>query len=195
MVELGGYIGYSTLLFASHLRDVYSNDETRTEKPRYFCLEMNPLFAAIIMAFVDLAGLSEIVTVVIGPSSASLKRLHMEGILRRIDLLFLDHFKPAYVGDLKLCESLGMIVSGSVLAADNMIKPGNPPYLKYVRMSVEEKKRAEKKALEEMMKEGIKLFDGVVESMGDSCLKYESKMVESFEPTSIKVWVSFFPLG
>lgn len=187
MVELGGYIGYSTLLFASHLRDISSSGETCLGKPQYFCLEMSPLFAAIIMAFVDLAGLSDIVTVVIGSSSTSLKRLHGEGVLKKIDLLFLDHFKPAYVSDLKLCESLGMIVSGSVLAADNVVKPGNPPYLKYVRMNVEEKKEAEKKALEEMVNDGIKLIDGGVGPMGDPTLKYESRMVESFEPTGIPV--------
>lgn len=169
MVELGGYVGYSTLLFASHLRS----------PSRYFCLELNPLFGAMIMALVDLAGLTGVVTVIIGPSDVSLRRLHAEGVLVKIDVLFLDHFKPAYVRDLKLCESLGMVVAGSVLVADNVVKPGNPPYLKYVRASVEEKKEALQKA-------------GDV-SMGDPLLRYESRMVESFEPTGIPVCILSFP--
>jgi catechol O-methyltransferase len=37
-----------------------------------------------------------------------------------------------------------MIVPGSVLAADNVIHPGNPPYLEYVRSSVEQKREAAK---------------------------------------------------
>lgn len=172
MVELGGYVGYSTILFASHLR-------ATSAAPRYFCLELNPLFGAIIMALVSLAGLSEVVTVVIGPSAVSLRRLHAEGVLRKIDLLFLDHFKPAYVGDLKLCESLGMVAAGCVLAADNVVKPGNPPYLEYVRASVEEKKEAGKRALEL----------GVDDPMGDPMLRYESRMVGSFEPTGIPVCI------
>ncbi|MGG6496026.1 UNVERIFIED_CONTAM: hypothetical protein NY603_24215, partial [Bacteroidetes bacterium 56_B9] len=57
-----------------------------------------------------------------------------------IDLMFLDHYKPAYTTDLKLCEELKLVTPGSVLAADNVIKPGNPPYLEYVRSSVKEKR-------------------------------------------------------
>lgn len=172
MVELGGYVGYSTLLFASHLRST----------SRYFCLELDPLFGAIIMALVDLAGLAGVVTVVIGPSDVSLRRLHAEGVLATVDILFLDHFKPAYVRDLRLCESLGMVVDGSVLAADNVVKPGNPPYLQYVRASVEEKKALRKK------EEG----EGDP-PMGDPLLRYESQMVESFEPTGIPVCILFLP--
>lgn len=137
------------------------------------------------MALVDLAGLTEVVTVVIGASDVSLGRLHAEGVLAKIDLLFLDHYKPAYVRDLKLCESLGLIAAGSVLVADNVVKPGNPPYLEYVRASVEEKK-AKKEALEKE----VKLDDC---AMGDPLLRYESRMVESFEPTGIPVCSSFLP--
>jgi catechol O-methyltransferase len=39
-------------------------------------------------------------------------------------MMFLDHYKPAYTTDLKLCEELGLIHKGTVLAADNVIKPG-----------------------------------------------------------------------
>lgn len=172
MVELGGYVGYSTILFASHLRAV------SMAPPRYFCLELNPAFGAIIMALVDLAGLTEVVTVVIGPSDVSLKRLYAEGTLAKIDMLFLDHYKPAYVRDLKLCESLGLVAAGSVLVADNVVKPGNPPYLEYVRASVEEKVK------KEAVGQGVGLGD---EAMGDPLLRYKSRMVESFEPTGIPV--------
>lgn len=171
MVELGGYVGYSTILFASHLRAI-----SATPTPRYYCLELNPVFGAVIMALVDLAGLTEVVTVVIGPSDVSLKRLHAEGVLAKVDMLFLDHYKPAYVRDLKLCESLGLVAAGSVLVADNVVKPGNPPYLEYVRASVEKKKEA--------LEKGVSLGD---EAMGDPLLRYKSKMVESFEPTGIPV--------
>ena len=39
--------------------------------------------------------------------------------MRRIDLLFLDHYKPAYTRDLKLCEELGLVAQGSIYVADN----------------------------------------------------------------------------
>ena len=90
----------------------------------------------MIMSLVDLAGLDDTVKVIVGPSGDSINRLHADGTLQHIDLMFLDHYKPAYTSDLKLYEHLGLVTPSSVLAADNVIKPGNPPYLEYVRSSV-----------------------------------------------------------
>ncbi|KAH8180206.1 methyltransferase domain-containing protein [Sarocladium implicatum] len=193
MVELGGYVGYSCLLFGSALRDAGGT--------RYFSLERNPEFAAVITSLVDLAGLRDVIRVVVGASDASIRRLHASGDLSpQIDLMFLDHYKPAYLPDLKLCEELGLIGEGSVLAADNVIKPGNPPYLEYVRSSVDEKKK--KKAAEQSQgesngngtsgfgdrttkqyasREGEEHLDQAVR--GVPTLVYESRLVESFEPT------------
>jgi catechol O-methyltransferase len=63
--------------------------------------------------------------------------------------MFLDRYKPAYMTDLKLCEELGPVTSGTVMAADNVvmaadnvIMPGNQPYLDYVRSGVAEKRSA-----------------------------------------------------
>ncbi|KAI1779823.1 S-adenosyl-L-methionine-dependent methyltransferase [Hypoxylon cercidicola] len=164
MVELGGYVGYSAIAFGAALRDAGGK--------RYYSLEMNPEFAAVISMLVDLAGLSDIVKVVVGPSSSSLERLFGEGAVKHIDLLFLDHYKPAYTTDLKLCEELGLVSVGSVYAADNVVKPGNPPYLEYVRSTVEEKK----KRLSDGNKSG---------SRGNPNLIYESYFVEGWEPSGV----------
>ena len=194
MVELGGYIGYSAILFADAVR--------RAGGSRYFSIERNPEFAAVIMALVDLAGLSDIVKVVIGPSADCIKRLQSDSSLYLIDMMFLDHYKPAYTADVKLCESLSLIRPGTVLAADNVIKPGNPPYLEYVRSSVEEKR----KKLEQGSTEGSataaafkdrtknqyanrvkeeKLDDA--EHRGNPNLVYESRLIKSYEPTGAPV--------
>lgn len=118
VVELGGYVGYSAIAFGAALK--------MARGKRYYSLEMNPEFAAVISMLVDLAGLSDIVKVVVGPSSDSIKRLFKEGILKHIDLLFLDHIKPAYTPDLKICEELGLVSKGSICAADNGIpNPAN----------------------------------------------------------------------
>ncbi|KAI9823820.1 MAG: hypothetical protein M1826_007641 [Phylliscum demangeonii] len=186
MVELGGYVGYSALLFGDALR--------RAGGQRYFSLERNAVFAAVIMALVDLAGLGDIVKVVVGPSAASLQRLHAAGTISRIDLLFLDHHKPAYTADLKLCEQLALIGPGSVLAADNVILPGNPPYLEYVRSSVEEKRKrkeagAHPTAAHQQFPEhtknqyGGETANAGTEMAGNPDLMYESELVKSFEPT------------
>ncbi|KAF4982453.1 hypothetical protein FDECE_17512 [Fusarium decemcellulare] len=182
MVELGGYVGYSTLLFADAVRSAGGS--------HYYSLERNPEFAAVITSLIDLAGLRSIATVIVGPSDRSLARLHSNGTFTKIDLMFLDHYKPAYLTDLKLCERLGLVGPGSVLAADNVIKPGNPPYLAYVRSSVQEK-RAGKKGAEGFLDKTVKQYvkregeEKLNEEEGDPNLVYESKLVNSFEPTGI----------
>ena len=189
MVELGGYVGYSALRFGHALREAGGK--------RYFSLERNPEFGAVIMALVELAGLSDIVRVVIGSSTDSIKRLFAAGELTRIDMMFLDHYKPAYVTDLKLCEHLQLVSPGTMLVADNVIHPGNPPYLEYVRSSVQIKREKAKSTEPEMIDvsgfgrtmnmykaEEISLK---AEVTGNPNLIYESKLVNSFEPTGVPV--------
>ena len=193
MVELGGYVGYSALLFGDAVRKAGGR--------RYFSLERNPEFAAVIMSLVDLAGLSDTVKVIVGASGDSIKRLHANGTLQHIDLMFLDHYKPAYTSDLKLCEHLRLVTPGSVLAADNVIKPGNPPYLEYVRSSVAQKRErytkdnangvvdssgfAERTKNQYKQREGEEVLS--TEIKGNPNLRYESELVHSFEPTGVPV--------
>ncbi|KAJ5619136.1 hypothetical protein N7510_003120 [Penicillium lagena] len=137
MIELGCYVGYSAILFGERVR--------RNGGQRYLSLELNPEFAAIANMLVELAGLRDFVRILVGRSDVSLHKLYTSGDLTRIELMFIDHYKPAYTTDVKLCEHLGMISLGSVLAADNVLHPGNPPYLEYVRSTVEQKREAAKK--------------------------------------------------
>lgn len=153
----------------------------------------------MISSLVDLAGLGDIVKVEIGSSDASIKRLHEQGQLKRIDLMFLDHYKPAYTTDLKLCEELKLVTPGSVLAADNVIKPGNPPYLEYVRSTVAQKRekasqingttdpdeRFNDRTAAQYSKRVEK--EKLGHTMGNPNLLYESKLVNSFEPTGVPV--------
>jgi catechol O-methyltransferase len=188
-VELGGYVGYSCILFGDAVREAGGQ--------RYFSLERDPAFAAVIMSLVDLAGLSEVVKVIVGSSDESIARLASTGQLKHIDLMFLDHYKPAYTTDLKLCEELGLVTKGSVLAADNVIKPGNPPYLEYVRSSVDEKVKKAKAGgnshVEGIAETNVKMYEkrygkaNFSESNGNPNLKYESKLVNSYEPTGVPV--------
>ncbi|KAF7196016.1 putative catechol O-methyltransferase 2 [Pseudocercospora fuligena] len=190
MVELGGYIGYSCILFGDAVR--------KAGGKRYYSLERNPEFAAVIMGLVNLAGLSDIVKVEVGSSDASIVRLHEQGALTHIDLMFLDHYKPAYTTDLKLCEELKLITPGSVLAADNVIKPGNPPYLEYVRTSVKEKREKAKQTNggangiderfgEKQVAQYAKRIqkESLGQTTGNPNLVYDSKLVNSFEPTGV----------
>lgn len=137
MIELGCYTGYSAILFGEAVR--------RNGGEKYLSLELNPEYAAIANMLIELAGLRDFVRVIVGRSDDSLDRLYRSGEVKKIELMFIDHYKPAYTTDLKLCEHHGMIVPGSVLAADNVLYPGNPPYLEYVRSTVEQKREVAKK--------------------------------------------------
>jgi len=45
----------------------------------------------------------------------------------------MDHWKECYLPDLKRVEALQLLQKGSVIVADNVILPGCPDYLEYVR--------------------------------------------------------------
>ena len=49
-----------------------------------------------------------------------------------LDLLFLDHAKEAYAPDLAMLERAGLVRSGAIVVADNVVFPGAPGYLEYV---------------------------------------------------------------
>ncbi|KAJ5099863.1 hypothetical protein N7532_006864 [Penicillium argentinense] len=118
MIELGCYVGYSAILFGDAVR--------RNGGERYLSLELNPEFAAIANMLVDLAGLRDFVRIIVGRSDLSLDKLYRTGEVKTIELMFIDHYKPAYTTDLKLCEHHGMIVP------------------EYVRSTVQQKREAEK---------------------------------------------------
>jgi catechol O-methyltransferase len=121
MLELGGYVGYSAILFGDALR--------RAGGKRYFSVEKIPLFAATAASLIDHAGLRDTVRVVVGTGVEGIQRLHDEEALGpQIEMVFLDHHKPSYTLDLKLCERLGLVGKGTVLVGDNMVMPGNPEY-------------------------------------------------------------------
>ncbi|KAJ5177060.1 catechol O-methyltransferase 2 [Penicillium canariense] len=179
MIELGCYVGYSAILFGAAVR--------RNGGERYLSLELNPEWAAIANMLIELAGLRDFVQVIVGRSDLSLDKLYKSGDVTKIELLFIDHYKPAYTTDVKLCEHHGMIVPGSVLAADNVLYPGNPPYLEYVRSTVEQKREAAKKGpiqgynVEGMRERTVNSFmpEGdapVFEVVGNPNLVYQSEL-------------------
>jgi len=189
---LGGYIGYSTILFGNAVK--------KAGGKQYLSFERSPEFGAVIMALIRLAGLDDVVKVEVGSSDASIMRTYRAGVLKHIDMMFLDHYKPAYTTDLKLCEELKLVTPGSVMAADNVITPGNPPYLEYVRSSVEEKRNVAQQANGDSGKADSRFADKTAGqyakrqgeetlnmSKGNPNLVYKSELVHSFEPTGVPV--------
>lgn len=124
-VELGGYVGYSAIRIA------------RLMPPgsKFYTIELNAEFAAIAREMIKFAGLEDRCKIFVGESAEVLKTLKDKISADHVDLFFIDHWKTLYLRDLKLIESLGLLQKGSVLVADNVIFPGAPDYLKYVRSS------------------------------------------------------------
>jgi catechol O-methyltransferase len=129
MIELGGYIGYSAIKFGDAVRSHGGK--------QYLSLEVNPENAAVANMLLELAGLRDFVRVIIGSSNDSLIELiQVEKKISQIELLFIDHWKDLYLPDLWLLEELNVLKPGvSVIAADNVIMPGAPDYLEWVRAS------------------------------------------------------------
>ena len=118
-LELGAYAGYSSIYMA----DVLGEDAHITS------VEINPQFVEAACGNIEHAGLGERVTVVEGSSTEMIPTL--EG---PFDLVFLDHWKDLYLGDLQLLEERKLLRRGSVVVADNVGKVfGAERYLDYVR--------------------------------------------------------------
>ncbi|OGM48512.1 O-methyltransferase [Aspergillus bombycis] len=194
ILEIGGYVGYSAIMFGHALRKAAA---TTGQTPRFLSLEMNPQFAAVSKALVAIAGLDDIVDIWVGPCRASLQRLakgktttnttatttssssssNSDSATEARDMLFLDHSKISYLNDLKLCEELGLVAPGSTVVADDMKRPGNPQYSEYVRASPATKTEAC------LPFQGC-LSDGGI-SLGNPSLVYETTLVEGLEPTGL----------
>lgn len=177
ILEIGGYVGYSAIMFGSAMRN------TGISGPRYVSLEMNPKFAAVSRALVEVAGLSDVVDIQEGPCRPSLQRL-AAGPSKQWDMLFLDHSKISYLNDLKLAEELGIVACGSIVIADDMRRPGNPMYSDYVRADTATKKQA-------YLPFAGCLSDGGI-SLGNPDLVYQTKLLEGLEPTGHMVSVVLF---
>ncbi|XP_030640624.1 catechol O-methyltransferase A isoform X1 [Chanos chanos] len=122
-LELGTYCGYSTVRIARLLPPGAS----------LITLEFNPDYAAVARQVIAHSGLQDKIHLVEGPSGDSIPKLKERFGITSLDFVFLDHWKDRYVPDTKLLEECGLLRKGSVLLADNVICPGAPEYLDYVR--------------------------------------------------------------
>jgi catechol O-methyltransferase len=119
ILELGAYCGYSSIMIASAFGP----------QARITSIEIDQDAVASSRANVEIAGLSDRITFVHGPSTKMIATLQ-----GRFDLVFLDHWKDLYKTDLQLIEQRELIGPGSIVVADNVGKIFAPElYLNYVR--------------------------------------------------------------
>ncbi|PIO38544.1 hypothetical protein AB205_0116640, partial [Aquarana catesbeiana] len=125
VLELGTYCGYSTVRIARLL----------PPGARLVTIEMNPHYAQVAKEVIRHAGLEAQVELLVGSSSILIPQLKKKLDIEKFDLVFIDHWKVSYLPDTKLLEECGLLRAGSVLLADNVVCPGSPDYLQYVRNS------------------------------------------------------------
>ncbi|XP_055260218.1 catechol O-methyltransferase isoform X3 [Moschus berezovskii] len=125
LLELGAYCGYSAVRMARLL----------LPGARLLTVELNPDYAAITQRMVEFAGLQDKVSVVLGASQDIIPQLKKKYDVDTLDMVFIDHWKDRYLPDTLLLEECGLLRKGTVLLADNVIFPGAPDFLEYVRGS------------------------------------------------------------
>ena len=120
ILELGVYLGYSTIRILKNLDD----DSKLTS------IESNKKFAEIASENINIAGLSNKHKLIIGKSTEVILSLK-----EKYDFIFIDHWKDLYLKDLKTLEENDLIKDNAWIFADNVILFNLEDYLDYVRSS------------------------------------------------------------
>ncbi|XP_074062604.1 catechol O-methyltransferase isoform X2 [Macrotis lagotis] len=123
LLELGTYCGYSAVRMARLL----------PPGGHLYTIEFNESFAAIAQQMIQLAGLQEKISILKGSTQEIIPQLKKKYEIDRVDMVFIDHWKNRYLPDTMLLEDSGLLQKGTVLLADNVIFPGAPDFLKYIR--------------------------------------------------------------
>ncbi|XP_059850649.1 catechol O-methyltransferase-like isoform X2 [Hypanus sabinus] len=123
VLELGTYCGYSALRMV------------RVLKPgaHLLTIECNPTCAQVAKQIFHFAGVENKVELLEGASGDIIPQLKNQHKVEMVDFVFLDHWKDRYQPDTQLLEECGLLREGTVLLADNVISPGAPEFLQYVR--------------------------------------------------------------
>uniref|UniRef100_A0A8D0BC35 catechol O-methyltransferase n=1 Tax=Salvator merianae TaxID=96440 RepID=A0A8D0BC35_SALMN len=122
VLELGTYCGYATTLIAQSL----------PLGARLYTVEMDAQKASVAEKVIRLAGFDDD-TLIVGPSEEVIPQLKDKYGLSRVDLVFMGHWKRCYLRDLQLLEAHDLLPEGATILADNIIFPGAPHFLQYVK--------------------------------------------------------------
>ncbi|GAA6083537.1 transmembrane O-methyltransferase homolog [Tachysurus ichikawai] len=139
VLELGAHCGYTTVRIARSL----------PLGARLYSVEMDERNARVAEKIIRLAGYDDdTVELIVRPSDEVIPRLREEFGIERLDFVFMDHWKRCYLPDLQALEDSGLLGEGSVVLADNVVFPGAPSFLRYVRRSGLYEQRMHRAALE-----------------------------------------------
>ncbi|MGV0793832.1 O-methyltransferase [Mycolicibacterium sp. XJ1819] len=127
VLELGTYCGYGALRLAC-----------AAPSAKVYSVEFSAANAEVARRIWTHAGVVDRITCVVGTlgdGGKTLTALATEHGFApgRLDLMFIDHDKRAYLPDLQSVLDRGWLHTGSVVVADNVRIPGAPAYRSYMR--------------------------------------------------------------
>jgi catechol O-methyltransferase len=126
-LELGTYCGYGSMRIAR-----------AAPSAKVYSVEFAAANAEVARRIWTHAGIDDRITCVVGTIGDGGKTLdalandHGFGAAK-VDLLFIDHDKNAYLSDLQSILGRGWLHPGSIAVADNVRFPGAPEYRQYMR--------------------------------------------------------------
>ena len=124
-VSIGTFLGYSSLRIAARTPgDVL-----------IVTIESNAQSAEIARRIHEHAGVAHRIYIVVNSTDKAIPRLRNQFHVDLFDFIFIDHQKEYYLQDFKLLEHEGLIKRGTMVVADNVLMPGAPDYLRYIRNS------------------------------------------------------------
>ena len=96
-------------------------------------IDVDPASVATARRIYEHAGVANRIQIIVNPTYLSIPHLSKKFHIDSFDFIFIDHDKEDYLGDLKLLEDVGLIKPGTMIVADNIIFPGAPDYVNYIR--------------------------------------------------------------
>ncbi|CAF0890194.1 unnamed protein product [Adineta steineri] len=123
VLELGTFLGYSALRMISLL----------PKDALLISIDSNTESAEIARSIFEYAGVTDRIKTIVDDTNNVIPHLNKDFNVDSFDLIFIDHFKDVYLRDFKILEDVGLIKSGTMIVADNVICPGAPDYLEYVQ--------------------------------------------------------------
>eukprot|EP01083_Nonionella_stella_P116136 344885_1 len=110
VIELGTYIGYSSILMGSKNADVYTIDISKA----------NQKIAAEMATFAG-SEIIDRITFIEGTVKSAFKTLKAQLGEKHVDMILIDHHKPSYKSDLIFLENMEFIKKDCIVVADNIM--------------------------------------------------------------------------
>ena len=125
-LEFGTFLGYSSVRFANLF----------PEDGKLYSMDVQLKYNQIARKLASHSGLDSKIEYLMGGIESHIEKFKKE-VPGGFDFVFIDHVKSLYVPHLKLLEKAGLVRKGTVICADNMIRPGAPQYVEYMQNSKE----------------------------------------------------------